>query len=207
MPFTLTKNDQSIIDSVVFEYSKEPPPVSGFGEGSDSSNKIEFQFPPKVLSDTKSSNWEHEPFFTFEPVSIYVGSEPRAIQIQAEYIITNSGGWTVDKVINMTHRAKSYFYRGFKSAGSTNFNKLPVVFLTIYGHAFGGNPKSSWRVMGINISHGEEIFSDPIGNKLKFPIYTKIIWDLKLITKIGFNQKDAKQDIEGLPLKPLFNWY
>jgi hypothetical protein len=159
-----------------------------------------FQFPPKVVSDSKSGKWEVTFKWSYEPVAVWKGSEPREIKLDARYIVHNVGGWGAKQIQNQILAIKSHFYQWTSGrAGS----KAPYMKLYIYKIAPYG---STWRLINLDITYSEElVYSDG----MFWPLESKVSMSCALFTGGApiKNQKDAYVAIKGLPKIPKPEWY
>lgn len=187
MPFQLNNIDQQVNEEATIELVRDPNPVSGF---IGSATKVPIQFPPHIVDDTKSANWSEDPVATFEPIAIWNGSLPRKISIELTYIVTG-GAFSTFSIPIICQNLKGYFYRSIQST------TIPIAKIKIYNHMT--SPGSTWRLLDVNISHGETIISDGSGT---FPLLTKIKIGAALVTNI-----DGKMKLANLPQKPLSSWY
>lgn len=198
MGFELQGFDQDLVKAVSFEILVNP--VSGFEVGG--SGKIPFQFPPRIMEDTKSIRWEEENKRTYEPIAIFMGSDARKISIEATYIVTggsvNNYKFDAFGVAAITKNIKAYGYP--KSA-----NTAPILRLNMYEQVEGGG--ATFRITDISFSHGETLISTGGAISFTFPLLTKVKIGAALFTKIGSPSGDKKQDVPTLPQTPIAGWY
>ena len=144
--------------------------------------RVEFQFPPKILSDSNTSDWLEVDIWSYEPMKVHKGSGGRKVNMEWEYIATDRV-FNAKKIKSEIHKLKSYFF-DFKG------DKYPIVRVN-YTEAL---PNVPLRLRDLNISHGPEI----INNGGFFPLYTKVAITLDLATnmsKKGENSEKAKNAI------------
>lgn len=187
MAFSVSVADSQINDAAIIEIVQSPPAVSGFPPGGA---RIPIQFPPHIVDDTKSANWVEEGVASYEPITIWHGALARKIAVELTYIVTG-GQFTTVTIPQIAQNFKAYFYR------SINSTRAPIVKMTIYNHMTV--PNSTWRLLDVNISHGETIINDGSGI---FPLMTKIKVNAALMTNIT-----NKMNVKGLPEKPEIGWY
>jgi len=157
--------------------------------------KIEFQFPPKITSDSKSSKWKLKWQNSYEPYAVWLGAEARRITLAADYVV--HGEWGADKVQKQITNAKGHLY---KHGGKTGPN-APYATLNMYGIAPDG---STWRVSDVNIKYSQELIRDGI----IWPLHSKLTIRLDLFTQgAPLQGGDPLNKVEGLPEKPEELWY
>lgn len=130
--------------------------------------KIEFQFAPRILSDSNSSNWMEKDIWAIEPLRIHTGSSGRRISVEWEYIATDNV-FTAPKINQQLKTLKSYFFK-FTS------KEYPVVKFKFSGIV---PIETLFRLRDSNISHGVEYVKS---DSMFFPLYTKVSANLELAT-------------------------
>ena len=126
--------DRTIIDGVVLEI---------FGSDAEGTS-IAFQFPPKIMSDTKDATFESHDLIRHEPIKIYKGSSARAITVELEYICSDSQNFNPKKVAQIERDIKSYFYRANIGLGSGDGKpKYPKVRFRAYEVVPSGSKAST----------------------------------------------------------------
>lgn len=165
------------------------PNLSVFG------HQIPFQFPPKVVSESNSTNWKvSKDMLSFEPLKILGGMAGRTINVEWEYIATDNtfkGAFIAAILRNL----KSYYFE-FNAQNrihpTVSFQYGAIV--PVAGH---------FRMMNVNITYGQELVID--GGDL-YPLYTKVAIALELATTLGAKNGPDKIKAADLErLKP--NWY
>lgn len=195
MPGTgLTNFDFQLAGSVIFR-------IRGRGGGLFD---VPFQFPPKITNETKTSNWDEQNIASFEPLKIYMGSGPRALTFEAEYIATDDpsiGDFTPSNIASILRSVKEYYYAA--SVSEQTRTAYPAVDLQIYQIV----PElASFRMMDLSLSYGEQLVVEsqanefaPVDGTEAFPLYSKMTVRLELVTRGSFTDKEAK--LETSPLK------
>ena len=191
MAFQLTRYDSLTLGEIRMKIQGEP--VSGFPDGN---NTIEFQFPPKIVTDGKTTKW-HTSWadYAWEPVKHWKGNGARAITLKAEYVVTGDT-WNIDKISKMMKRYKSYFYSTIKGG------VLPVFEIKMYRQAPESGRDPAFRGMSIDIRPGEEYI---VQNDQRYPLYTEVSLNLELVTNI--EKEDGSKFKFKLPNKPPQEWY
>jgi hypothetical protein len=175
-----------------------PLPVSGFPFGGGF--PLPLQFPPRVTDDTKAAIWNETEVASYEPLAIWMGSNPRRVSIELTYIVTGSDKFTAKYISLITKQLKAYFYRSIK-----DLENIPLARMHIYDHFGGSDGPADFRLLDIGISHGDTIIKDGTG---AFPLLTKIKINAALVTKIGgASVGSPKQNVPGLRDKPPTDWY
>ena len=130
---------------------------------------IDFQFPPRILSDSNTSDWLEVDIWSYEPLKVHKGSGGRKVNMEWEYIATDRV-FNAKKIRSEIHKLKSYFF-------SFEGDKYPIVRVN-YTEVL---PNVPLRLRDLNISHGPEI----INNDGFFPLYTKVAITLDLATNMS----------------------
>lgn len=193
MAFNLIPFDQTLANSVIIEFVADPNPISGFPTGpGGGSGPLKLQFPPKITGDSKSANWQEENKGSYEPLLVWLGSNPRKITIELTYIV-DGNQFTTATIANITKTVKAYFYREIEDS-----ENIPIVKLMVYNHMDTG-ATADFRLMEANIAHGETIIDDGAG---QFPLFTKITITAALVTQVV-----NKQEVPSLESVPPPQWY
>jgi hypothetical protein len=189
MAFELAAIDSALAQSVQLNFVEAPDPVSGFPGGA---GLLPLQFPPRIVSDTKSADWMETFKASFEPILTYKGAAARKISIEIIYIV-DGGQFTAATIAIHTKKVKGYFYRNLQGGKA-----IPIVKIKFYDHV-GKTIPADFRLIDVNISHGETIIQDKDG---VFPLMTKIAITAALTTQIEQNQ-----EIGTLQNVPIGDWY
>lgn len=165
--------------------------TSNFG----ASFEVPFQFPPRVLTDGKVTNWHSVDAKSYEPIKIFMGAESRRFTLSFEYVATGSGDFTAFNIANILRGIKAYAY---DEAGNKSKARVRVY------NIIGETEPAPCRIMSISISHGEEIVENNGGI---FPLHTQVSIDLELSTQIAdFEGEEPKIIGEEAPF-PKFEWF
>jgi hypothetical protein len=202
MPFELTANDAKLAAQPIVEVDTEGvDPIGGVPPGG---NKIKFQFPPIIKSDSKDNRWTTEyNNYAWEPQYHFKGANPRKISLLITYIIGGpplQGGGVADlqNIVNEIKRIKSYFYM----AGPNSAGKLPVFKIQMYKHLSNG--KAAFRGTSVSVSQSDVLIRQ--GNDI-YPLKTEITLSLEMATQIKL--KDGKKQARhpNIPEQPKQEWY
>lgn len=189
MAFELAAIDRALAQAVQINFVEEPKPVSGFPGGA---GLLKLQFPPRIVSDSKSAEWQEDYKASFEPLLNYRGAAARKITMEIVYIV-DGGEFTAQTIATLTKKVKGYFYRVIQGSG-----KIPIVKIKFYAHV-GQTIPADFRLLDVNISHGDTIIRDADGT---FPLMTKMTITAALTTQIV-----NKQDVSQLRNFPIGDWY
>lgn len=172
---------------------------------------LQLQFPPRITSDTKSADWQEESIASYEPLAIFLGSSARKITIDLTYIVGagtdrevtfRKNGSTTTKTASefcastvglLCNQIKAYFYRSIQGLD------IPVVRIRFYNHIGAESGPAVFRLMDVNITHGETIIKDETG---VFPLLTKVTLNAALTTRIG--DKVQSKNLTSFPFR---DWY
>lgn len=171
----------------------------------DGVSTIDFQFPPKLTSDSKTKSWYeiHNPA-SWEEIVVNKGAKGREVTLKWTYI--NDGGvWTGDKISKMVRTIRSYFYITIKD------DTLPIIELGLYEVVPpGGGRFATFRGKTISVSYGDSLIQDATG--LTYPLKTEISLNMQLITRvaeqrIGTRSGKSQYRFTNLPDHPPQEWY
>jgi len=166
---SLSPRDKKILDSAVFElYNKQ---------------KIEFQFPPKILSDSNQSVWFEVDVWSIEPARIHKGSNGRRIKMEWEYLASDPK-FTSKKISNELRKLKSYFFEFGKERFNMIYPKIDVKYTEVIPVI------TPFRLRDLSITYSEEL----INNNGWHPLHTKVSTDLELVTLVS-NEEQGKEGI------------
>ena len=187
----MTQADQTAIDKFKIEVV-----IGGGGGGGGKS--IEFQFPPRVISDNKHLNWKLTDVKSYEQQAIYLSSNARKVSLEWDYIVY--GQWNYTKIREQLSNIKQIAY--FTQTTSTTESG----FLKV--KAYGLSPSdSTWRTDDIDIKYSEErILSD--GDL--WPLKSTVSLNIHSFTNVGDligGSETVYLNIPGLKLVPDFEWY
>lgn len=117
--------------------------------------RVRLQFPPRVTSDGKSSNWMEFDIASYEPLAVWRGSSARSITVEFDYVVDGSSNhehgvvWDIETIASQLRLLKSYFYVTLDANQAT----FPLVKLVMYDYApLSGFDISTWRMKDIKIS-------------------------------------------------------
>lgn len=188
MTFELTPFDRTLAQAVQIVFSDNPETASGLPLGE---SPLPLQFPPRIVSDSKTADWQETFKGSWEPQAVWKGSTARKVTVEITYIV-DGAQFTAGKIALYTKQCKGYFYR-------TITDSVPVVRMKFYSHV-GTSIPGDFRLLDVTVTHGDgAIIQDTDGT---FPLLTKIAMTGALITTI-----DRKQEIPGLQDRPPIDWY
>jgi hypothetical protein len=187
---------------------------------------IEFQFMPKILSDSRKGSWDESEVLGREPVSNIATAGPRIMSMRWTYIVEDIGKVPSRNAINI----QNPFFRGIWDIGRIrkNLNVLKGYFLNAKRahtstHAglvcqltwplIGGIGTWTCRITSIDIKHSENM----VGNRdIMFPVKSDVTIDLRLWTRGTQDDIDAFggdnaaiQNVDGMKPQPSFGdlWF
>lgn len=166
-PF-ITDVDQRLCDTVSFRMLGS---IWDKDLATDTSLKIEFQFPPKMTSDNRRGNWKEGELRGSEPVSNYTTSGPREMTLAWTYIVEDryekGSGWTVQKIAQNIRNLRGYFSRVRARGDQRNL----IVEFGMWAHTAlidGGYSGSSYRatcrIKSVNVKHGPSLIVPTYNN-------------------------------------------
>lgn len=218
----LLDHDLTISSAVMFKSI-----LPGGGKTKTQESDVEFQFPPKITSDSKKINWVEKDLKGYEPLALFMGSSPRTINFEAQYVVY--GNWTVEKIRNQVLTLKSGAYFGdFNKAGASLAN-APYIMLRAYQIVDEarrdppGVTTSTWRMLSLDIEYSRELVlaegseqAIPLRAKIDsaWPLHTKVNMSLALTTnaatlhKYKVNKNEVLQRLgASFPDRVALDWY
>lgn len=176
---------------------------------------IEFQFPPKVLTDGRKAAWEEGDQVGTEPIATFSTSGPREISLSWVYVVdsfeANSDAWSIDRITRNIRTLRGYFasVRDRGEAGTVRANLVVMFHMWCIG---GDNPISA-RLRGVDVRYGDTMVFPPQGglSDRAFPLRTDITVDLRVWTRGAGVEEHRRefgiQDIPGLSDTEPPSWY
>ena len=167
--------------------------------------RIPFQFPPRITSETKSTNWQEKNQRSFEPVKVYDGSTARAITLEFEYIATGSDEFSAQKIARYLRELKEYYYKAVVSGPEEK--QYPTFQVGIYDIVPSSITKAHFRLHNLTINYSSEIISFSAERSLvSFPLHTSVTLGLELVTNLSFEGTEPKEKVSPLEaMKP--EWF
>jgi hypothetical protein len=159
-------------------------------EGQSEQDVVEFQFPPKIVSDSNSSDWLEVDIWSFETMKIHKGSSGRKVNMEWEYIATDRV-FNAKKIQGEIHKLKSYFFE-------FNGTDYPIVRIN-YTEILREVPM---RLRDLSVSHGPEI----INNNGLYPLYTKVAVTMDLATPLSKSGDSDKPKNALAPMITSEHW-
>lgn len=183
MPALITPADSLLATSIVFDFPDD--------------GRLEFQYPPKILSDNRKGNWEDiegAPGQT-EPIVVYASSSARELSMQITYIY--DGVWNCDRITKQVRLLRGYFQR------VRNLNQQRNLVIKLKLWCIGGNDPElmSFRMKSCDVKYSETMIFQNDPNKA-FPLRTDITCDLAVWTQSTGDQKLERLEKDVTP-----SWY
>jgi hypothetical protein len=207
MVWQYTEADKRLIRKVTFELTQG---VAGCNGRGGTSGKVDFQFPPKVTTDSRKGEWDEGDMRGIEPIATFSTSGPREITIQTSYIVDsfedNSESWTIGRITKNIRTLRGYFglIRNEKSAREN---------LVIKAELWCILPKAgivaTGRLKSIDVKYGETMVFPPNNAQNAFPLRSDVTLEFRLWTKAAPDSDDDQetQDIKGLAPRGNPAWY
>ena len=188
---------------------------------------VEFQFPPKVTSDTKDSEWAIAKAGALPPIPTFKHAGPRKISLKWEYIVTsknaNTVSWTAERISKKVKKLRGYFNAGYASGGPGQgkggaFNMTPESFVVYFKYgAFGSNDAQYQQSTGscytfymesVDVKHGDTVVYPNEDPTKMFPLKTEV--SVTLIEWVSGWVKDNEnnaQNISVVVVVPTEGWF
>jgi hypothetical protein len=168
---------------------------------------IEFQFPPKVLTDGRKGNWfEGELTGGKEPVAAFKTSGPRQLSLSWVYIVdsfeANSTSWNIERITRNIRTLRGYFANARWQGNVTGRSARDGLVVQFWAWCIGGSRPMSGRIIGIDVKYGETLVYPPAGttesgSTSAFPLRTDITVDFRLWTKLLYPAADTEGKVPG----------
>ena len=154
---------------------------------------IDFQFPPKIVSDTNNSMWNEWHMTGIEPIPYHTGSGGRKLVVEWEYIATGDG-YDGPAIAEILRALKSYFF-------DFQIGDMPIVKFQYSGVV----PDAiDFRLMQCQITHGPEMVGS---GSSAYPLYTKVQISISMVTT-GSAPDDPEPKNPQAPLQAVQpTWY
>lgn len=189
-----TQFDKDLCDDVSFVF------VNGTSKSGAAGAKLEFQFPPKITTDSRKADWkETNQVNGTEPLPIWQSSGPREMSMSLTYIV-DGHLWPITRIQKQVRLLRGYFAR-IKDKG--NYRNL-VILLRLWG--IGGEDDMSFRIKGVDVKLSETLVSGPGEIKNTYPLRTDITLDLRLWTT-GGPPAEPTQELPKLAREQTADWY
>lgn len=194
MASNLTALDNALIGGMLFKFRSEKMLSGDLKYGT----KIEFQFPPRFLSDNRKGEWVEGPLRGDEPVAVYAVSGAREITMTWTYIAGARGGesnslFTPSKIATQIQNLRSYFSNPYKSM---SLDSALTVYFHMWRHT--GFNQFSCRLKSVDVTYGKALVTNPEGPhpQPEFPTFadaihqtyalrTDVTVEMRLWTKVG----------------------
>lgn len=179
---------------------------------------IEFQFPPKMLSDNRKGSWSESMVPGTEPVAVYETSGAREFGLSWTYIVDNHstpsglidsgarfpGPWSITRINNQLQKLRGYFSLIRPLDPEAEDRELgDDVLIVNFAYPFLTGPRPwSCRLRSVDVKHGETLVGS--GNNI-FPLRTDVTVDLRLwTTGVPEYSEEFKevQNVEGMLSEP-----
>ncbi len=156
-----------------------------FTMGTESGKKIDikFQFPPKILNDSRTGSWFETEVPGNQPIATWKTSGARKWTLEWSYVI-GADGWSVTKVRDQIIHMRSYW--STREDLATNF------IVTFWIWKLGGKEKMTCRLTNIDITHGKALYIPPGDTSNAHPVITNIKAAMQLWTQGGDDFGAAK---------------
>jgi hypothetical protein len=171
---------------------------------------VDFQFPPRILSDNRRGNWNEGDVPGSEPVAVYKNSGPREMSLSWVYIVDGLQ-WTTEKIASEIKRVRGYF------ANVLEIDDRQRSLVCGFKYClYGDQTRFSARIKAIDVKHSDTIVIPRIGREvatasingintaLAFPLRSEVTVELRLWTQGGAS---SKQNLYNLQEKEGPNWY
>ena len=228
MSWKYLSSDLALTQHIQFKLSRGLPGCGGdkmdsVHRGDDGS--IQFQFPPKITTDSRKGTWKEGELRGVEPIAVFDTSGPREITIQTSYIVDsleeNHAAWTIGRITKQIRTLRGYFAL-VRDLGTSRKNLVVEAELWCVlprsesndDGSEGGETKgriATGRIKSIDVKYGDAMVYPPGNPKGAFYLRSDVTIDFRLWTKAADRGEgeDAEivADIEGLATRSNPSWY
>lgn len=193
----LTLHDRRISSSVVFRFLN--PTL----------DRLQFQFPPKILTDSRSATWDEGEVIGREPEANLAKTGARTMALSWTYIVESIDNqqesiWTIEKIRTEVNRIRGYMV-DVNPADASRQNLIVM----LKHDMITGRGLWSCRIKDVNVKHSDNLMGRA---GFVYPQRTDITVDMRLWTTGIEHDGDrlkAVQQIQGLYPEPKFGdlWY
>ena len=176
----LLETDRILAENVVFTMG-DP------GIGNTKKVKILFQFPPKVLTDSRTGSWFETELPGNQPIAIWKTSGARKWTLEWTYVI-GASGWNTQKVRDQITNLRSYW------SGRENLASNFIVDFWIW--KLGGKSHMTCRLTNIDITHGKALYVEGNDYTMAHPVVTNVKVAMQLWTLGGKDAAGAQADLD-----------
>jgi hypothetical protein len=160
-----------------------------FKIGRDKVRIVEFQFPPKITTDSRNGTWTETEMPGDQPFQAWKTSGARKITLEWSYII-GANGWDITKV-----REQILTLRGYYTASEPLVSTYIVMFKM---WKLGGTDPMSCRLGNIDISHGKALYVPIVNGRPNVNQAHPVITNVKVGMQL-WSRGNAPQDTTGQP--------
>jgi hypothetical protein len=112
--------------------------------------RIFFQFPPKILTDSRTGSWEEAELPGSQPVNVYKTSGARKMTLEWTYVI-GARGWNTQDIRTQIINLRRYY--------TAKASELANAFIVnFYIWKLGGEKPMTCRLGNIDITHGKALY-------------------------------------------------
>lgn len=201
----LTDFDRSISDSNrIAMLVRRPAPATGRSE----LKSMAFQFPPKVVNNSRDADWDEKNGGpnAGDKIAVYKTANPLRITIEWRYV-TGYAGWTAAKIKDEISTLRGYFRNPYIEGSGEDAMSPLVVSLLLWD--IGGKKFMSFRITAVNVKHGPTLVGSKDGGHI-FPLITDVSVELKSWPQIlgTLGEKD-NQPVQTVPGQQVFtpDWF
>lgn len=212
MAFQLAPIDESMAQLVGLD-------LAGFRK--EGHNRINFQFPPKILTDSRQGAWDEPETIGTEPIVNYRGTAARAFTLTYTYIVETiehrdiainalpvpvlrGGPWSILRVRQEINKIRGYF------TNATRGGPWRKPLMVYFKHPYITGPEYwSCRIRNVEVKHSENLVGRP---GYVYPLRSDVTVDMRLWSAIEFangHPENNVQIVDGLKPQPAFVdlWY
>lgn len=212
----LTELDAALARDVTFQFRSK-------GLGTKSGFNVRFQFPPRIVSDSRKGDWVEAPLRGDEPVAVYATSGAREITMSWTYIAgaRGFGGdegqilFTPYRIASTVRALRSYFASPYK--GVKTLDEALIVYFRMWYHT--GKKIFTCRMKSLDVTHSNCLVNDagefttnveraavPPGDRDRaheihprrtYALRTDITAEMRLWSKVAAGEKTDVEELEG----------
>lgn len=202
----MTPHDIQLAETFVLRFNT--PAARQGAPGARQDERVDFQFPPRVTSDSRSSSWSEGMQRGDEPITDFQTSGPRMITIAWCYIVeaqTNGrGGWSRERIKSQVLKVRGYYARLRENAKAGGGESRDALIVRLKMWMIGGATEMTAYLKSVDVKYGETMLG--AGNQA-YPLRTDITAEVRLWSKADIDKEQQVVDVKGLAEALPVDWY
>jgi hypothetical protein len=193
----------------------EAKQIRGCGGSETAGGRVEFQFPPKVITDRRVGEWEEGRLPGAEQAAGFKVSSGREITLKWTYIVDSDltlgetlgqsshvVPWDINRITRNVRNIRGYFARVRSNAG---MRSALVIKLRLW--CVGGANEVSGRIKSIDVKYGDTMVYPSGSYNNAYYLRTDITADVRLWLSADDEVSEATQHVPHMVFNLDPSWY